>query len=103
MLDTLVQQGWGKNWGVYLTCDQPPDVVRKHFRHFLMVVLPDGKQAYFRFYDPRVLRVFLPTCAEQEANLFFGPVRRYVVEDDQAEGLLSFSNTGHGIRKDAQH
>lgn len=98
LLETLLNQGWGKNWGVYLTCDHPPEVVRRHFRSFLMVSMADGKQVYFRFYDPRVLRVFLPTCTIEESAEFFGPVTSYVVEDDQPKQPLCFSKS----RRDGQ-
>jgi pSer/pThr/pTyr-binding forkhead associated (FHA) protein len=96
LLETLVQQGWGKNWGVYLTCDQPLEELRKHLRHFLMVTMPDGKQVYFRFYDPRVLRVYLPTCSAEETTQFFGPIRSYVAEDDRMGKLVRFANQGAG-------
>ena len=62
LLGSLVLEGWGNSWGVFLTCDREFQDVRRHLRHFLEVQLPDGKQVYFRYYDPRVLRVFLPTC-----------------------------------------
>ena len=62
LLGSLLLEGWGNSWGVYLTCAGEFQEVRRHLRHFLEVQLPDGKQVYFRFYDPRVLRVFLPTC-----------------------------------------
>jgi Domain of unknown function (DUF4123)/FHA domain len=78
-LEKVVRCGWGKSWGVYLTCNQTFKDVRKHLRHFLMVEL-DGEQVYFRFYDPRVLRVFLPTCTPQEVVQFFGPIRQYFFE-----------------------
>lgn len=96
LLETLMNEGWGKSWGVYLTCDQPPEEVRRHFRHFLMVKMPDGKQAYFRFYDPRVLRVFLSTCSPEETTQFFGPIQDYLVEDDSPEKLLRFVDGGTG-------
>jgi Domain of unknown function (DUF4123)/FHA domain len=97
VLEPLVQEGWGKSWGVFVTCHQPFGELRKHFRRFLLVELPDGRQVYFRFYDPRVLRVFLPTCAPSESTEFFGPVCRLVVEAEQAESLLSFTDEGHGV------
>ncbi len=28
----------------------------------------------FRYYDPRVLRVYLPTCSPAEFARFFGPI-----------------------------
>ena len=31
---------------------------RGHLRKFLISKLPDGRQVYFRYYDPRVLRTY---------------------------------------------
>jgi len=97
LIGTLVEQGWGKNWGIYLTCQEPLEALRRHFRHFLMVKLPDRRQVYFRFYDPRVLRLFLPTCTAEEISLIFGPVKYYLIEDEKPDLLLRFSNKGLGV------
>ncbi len=97
LLEALVSRGWGKSWGVYLTSSAPFREVRRHLRQFLMVKLPDGKQVYFRFYDPRVLRVYLPTCTREEGNEFFGPVKYHLTEDEKPETLLRFSNTAAGV------
>jgi pSer/pThr/pTyr-binding forkhead associated (FHA) protein len=43
-LETIVRDGWGKSWGVYLSCDRPFQEVRRHLRHFLMVQLEGGQQ-----------------------------------------------------------
>jgi hypothetical protein len=99
MLSSLLLEGWGNNWGVYLTCTSDFPEVRRHLRHFLEVQLPDGKQVYFRFYDPRVLRVFLPTCTADEVNQFFGPIKQYLMEDEKPDKLLQFSNPGCGADK----
>ena len=50
----------------------------------------------FRFYDARVLRVYLPICTEKEAARFFGPVPRIVVEAEKADLLITYvrGNTG---------
>ena len=97
LLQNLVREGWGKSWGVYLTCGLAFTELRRHLRHFLMVKLPDGKQVYFRFYDPRVLRLFLPICLPEQFNEFFGPVKYYLAEDEKPEGLLRYSNKGLGV------
>lgn len=96
LLGSLVLEGWGNSWGVFLTCDREFQDVRRHLRHFLEVQLPDGKQVYFRYYDPRVLRVFLPTCNADETNRFFGPIQYYLAEGDNPEILLRFVNRGSG-------
>jgi hypothetical protein len=99
LLDAVVKEGWGKSWGVYLTCASDFQEIRRHLRHFLQVKLPDGEQVYFRFYDPRVMRIYLPTCVAEEANQFFGPIKRYVMEGEQPDQLWEFTTIGRGAEK----
>jgi hypothetical protein len=94
LLTRLVHEGWGKSWGLYLTSDRQFDDVRKHFRHFLIVSTEDRRELYFRFYDPRVLRTFLPTCTPDETDVFFGSVSRFLLEGEDSESLLVFTNSG---------
>jgi len=90
-LATLCGEGWGRSWGVYLTCELPLKDVRHHLRRFLMVTLPEKKPAYFRYYDPRVLRVYLPTCEPDERTTFFGPITSYRCESPKGDELWSFT------------
>lgn len=90
LLVWLLHDGWGKSWGVYLTCSKPFAEIRRHFRQFLLVRTEDKQELYFRFYDPRVLRSFLPACARDEAASFWGPVSRYLLEGERSE-LLQFT------------
>lgn len=99
LLEKLVQQAWGKSWGVYVACDRPLKDLRTHFRKFLIVKLPDGKQANFRYYDPRVLRIFLPTCNMEEVAQFFGPVKRFLIESDDPKTVLTFARSANGAEK----
>ena len=64
----ILETGWGNSWGVFLQSAAPNNELFRHFRQFLMIILESGEEAYFRFYDPRVLRVFCllvmpPNCA----------------------------------------
>jgi hypothetical protein len=99
LLEAVVRQGWGQSWGVYLTCRQPFKEVRRHFRQFLLVKTEAGEELYFRFYDPRVLRAFLPTCLADEAARFFGPVQAFLVEAAEPASLYRFTATGQGVRR----
>lgn len=101
VLASMIFEGWGNSWGVYLSCPEDFQRLRTHLRRFLDVQLPDGKQVYFRFYDPRVLRLFLPTCPADETSQFFGPIKHYVIEAEQPDQLLQFTNTGHGTDRKA--
>ena len=96
LLQTLAQKAWSKSWGVFVTCDMPLKELRTHFRHFLNVKLPDGQQVYFRYYDPRVLRLFLPTCLPEEANQFFGPVKHFFMEAEDPTRGLHFTRGAKG-------
>lgn len=87
LLEDLAAEGWGKAWGVYLTSSRPFAEVRKHLRQFLMVEM-EGKVVYFRFYDPRVLRAYLPTCNGEETERFFGPISTFLVEADKPETVF---------------
>lgn len=84
-----MQNGWGNSWGLLVYSEIDLKALVKHFRHFLKVKKEDGEQLYFRFYDPRVLRVFLPTCDERQLRDFFGSVDYFICEDeDPANGLV---------------
>ena len=86
----LLDTGWGNSWGVFLqTAVSGRDLIR-HFRQFLMITLDTGEEAYFRFYDPRVLRIFLPTCNPKQLREFFGPIQQFLVEDEDPEYALYF-------------
>lgn len=89
-LRQLLQAGWGDSWGIYLSSTEPTDIVRRHLRHFLMILDEQEQEVYFRFYDPRVLRRFLPSCATEEVSSFFGPIRRFYLEGDTACDLVVF-------------
>ncbi|MFO0961198.1 MAG: DUF4123 domain-containing protein [Isosphaeraceae bacterium] len=99
----LVRMGWGKSWGIFLACTRPFEEVRKHLRHFLTVQLEGGKSVLFRFYDPRVLRPFLPTCKGPELAAFFGPLKGLFAEAGMPEGaVLGFTleSSGRLLRSD---
>jgi hypothetical protein len=89
-LRRLVALGWGKSWGYYLTAPAGFPELRRHLRHFLKAEIAPGKAYYFRFYDPRVLRPYLPTCNPDETRQFFGPVTVYLLEGDDPGKLLCF-------------
>lgn len=99
LLRDLLRYGWGNSWGVFLASPQPMAEVRKHLRHFLMVDTERGKQ-YFRFYDPRVLRHYLPTCNPAETREFFGPLSSYLMEDEDPEVVLRFVPHAAGVRRE---
>jgi hypothetical protein len=96
----VCEQGWGNHWGIFAITPAEVNIrdMRKHFRRFLMVYDPDGKLMYFRYYDPRVLRIYLPTCNAEEINYVFGPINSYLLEDEDSSILLRFTSDGEKLR-----
>lgn len=93
LLPMLVKEGWGKSWGIYLNADIELTKLRDHLRRLLTVKDEDGHLLYFRFYDPRVLRIFIPTCTPEETKDFFGPISRFVMEGDDLDQPVQFRAT----------
>lgn len=93
----LVEKGWGRSWGVFVASPAGMEPLRRHFRTFLRVRDERGRRLLFRYYDPRVLRVYLPTCSERELDAVFGPVRHYFAEDGEPGTLLRFGRARPGL------
>ena len=93
LLDWIVGSLWKDPWGIFAVARADLATLRKHFRRFLKVEDPDGKELLFRFYDPRVLPTFLTTCIESEAEQFFGPIERFCVKDKEG-GLRALERAG---------
>jgi hypothetical protein len=86
----LIDDAWGNSWGVFLRCDETIERLRRHLRQFLKVQDWRGRSMVFRYYDPRVLRVYLPTCNNEEMRTVFGPIKSFYMEDENAETMLAF-------------
>jgi hypothetical protein len=96
----ICEKGWGNHWGIFAITPAEVNIrdMRKHFRRFLMVYSPENKLIYFRYYDPRVLRVYLPTCNAEETKIVFGPISCYITEDEDSSFLLRFMPDGEKLR-----
>jgi len=79
LLEWIVNSLWKEPWGVFALSKAGLETLRAHFRKFLLVELPGGERWYFRFYDPRILRIYLPNCFSWELQKFFGPVRGFAI------------------------
>jgi hypothetical protein len=79
----LMAEGWGQNWGVFLTSRLALPALWRHVRQQVHVYGPNLESLYFRFYDPRVMRNYLPTCPADQLAEFFGPVDFYIAEAEE--------------------
>ncbi len=95
----IIADGWENSWGVFLRTETSSRELRKHFRKFLRVRDPGGRILIFRYYDPRILRLYLPTCTPSELTTFFGPVQQFLVEDSAGSGAMEFALEGNKLRQ----
>ncbi|MEQ1883839.1 MAG: DUF4123 domain-containing protein [Bryobacteraceae bacterium] len=99
LLDVLVKDGWGHQWGYYFTSRESFDANRLHWRSYVMLRTERGREITFRYWDPRVLRTILPSMPPEEARDFFGNAARLVVEGEKTETALEYSLTARGCRQ----
>jgi hypothetical protein len=86
----------GKSAGILIDSPASPAEVFAHLR-YAFIVKDEAEQPYFfRYYDPRVLRPYLPSCTPEQLAEFFGPVRTWICEDESAEGYLAFTRDEGG-------
>lgn len=92
----------GDNGGILLLSSAWPKVVHSHLRSIFKVYDETGAMFYFRFYDPRVLRAYLPTCTAKEGRQFFGPIRSLLVEDETVGVMRNYRNGQAAVQMDAE-
>ncbi|MEP7279638.1 MAG: DUF4123 domain-containing protein [Bacteroidota bacterium] len=90
----VIDRVWGGRTGVLIKSSAGLEECLLHFQQHLFKKDGRGKDQYFRFYDPRVLKTYLPACDKNELAGFFGPVEKFIMEGESSEeaveyGLLS--------------
>lgn len=96
LVHRLLEEGWGHSWGVFVTIQDPTNL-RRHLRRLLKVRDEAGRSLLFRFYDPRVLRAYLPTCRTDELAQVFGPIASYLTEGEDGAAFIEFRFDGHRL------
>ena len=95
----LLQNGWGNHWGIFAVSRTDWRPIREHLCSLTQVYGPDYEPLRFRYYDPRVLRVYLPTCTAKELRTVFGSISRLLCEDEDG-ALLRFWVAGGELGHD---
>jgi hypothetical protein len=96
LIHTWIDEGWGRSWGVFIRIADSSNL-RHHLRKFQTVQDVQGRRLLFRWYDPRVLRAYLPTCTAEELALVFGPVWRWIVESEKGDCVHEFGFDGQRL------
>ena len=86
LLMRFLQEGFGSAWGVLLTSRKRFETVRAHLRKFVWVVEDETEEKlYFRFYDPRVLRKFMPVATKRQRGELFEIIESFLCEDQSGK------------------
>ena len=97
LLISLIYGGWGNAWGVYFTSKASFDQIYEHLRRYLLLADPSGNSNFFRFFDPRVLRKFLPRSKPDKLGDFFGPVEAWLAEGEDAGVAVKYASGDEGL------
>lgn len=97
LTDWIVRTGWGQHWGSFVTSRQGFLALRDHLRALTLIYQRDGTPLYFRYYDPRVLRVFLPTCSPEQLKQMFGPVDAFLAENEAGDAVSIYRLNGQEL------
>ncbi|MBU2550298.1 MAG: DUF4123 domain-containing protein [Proteobacteria bacterium] len=98
----LLEQGWGRAWGVFLVARTGRESLRAHLSGLVSVETEEGEELYFRFYDPRVLRTYLTVCTEAEIDRVLGPVLSVMFESEDGRALLCHEKTDDDLALERQ-
>lgn len=90
LAEWIFTSGFGKNWGIFAHSRSAVVDVRAHLRNLLTVYTEEGSPMMFRYYDPRILRTFLPTCSAGQLKSLFGKIDTFFSEDESRENLVRY-------------
>ena len=97
------KDGIGQSWGIFLRSSMESPSIRRHLRKFLMATLPDGREVLFRWWDPRVFRVYLPACERDDLKFWFEGVEEFICEDIDGKTFERFQvRSGEVVRQEVE-
>lgn len=88
--DWVLAEGIGKHWGIFVHSRRSIIEMRRHFTALTQAYDERGNPMRFRYYDPRVLKKFLPTCNGGELKMLFGEADAIFVEADNGDGIIRY-------------
>lgn len=98
----LLEEQRENSWGVFLTSSSTFDDVFLHLKGLMRAESAEGERFFFRFYDPRVLRAFLPSCDTEELKQMFGCIDAYLLINDDVNEvktkLTRYINVGNELK-----
>ena len=60
----------------------------------------NDRRLVFRYHDPRVLRVYLPSCTADEWQQFLGPIEAFFMEGENGSCLVGMTRVGQQLKQE---
>lgn len=90
LLNEWLNNDFNHTWGIWLSCEEPFELMRHHLRKFLWITASGYQELYFRYYDPRVLPQYLSTCNPKDLKKFFGPISSFFCKTSKSNNLQQY-------------
>lgn len=88
-LAQVFNQQWRLTAGVWLESDAQEDELVEHLRSLIHARIDDSLTVLLRYYDPRIMRLWLGPLKAEERDALLGPISLVRLPDDQgADELL---------------
>ncbi len=69
--------------------DKDIKTLATHFREFIYSIV-DGQEYYFRFWDARILKNYLPKCEPEQLHYFFGDITSFKTDGSNSGSSIVF-------------
>lgn len=96
LLDWLIEEGWGRRIVAFVVTTLNLTRLAAHLRKFTKVKDKNGVEYFFRFYDPQVLRQYLPVFAAREHVMFFREIDCCAIENTRRPNELMIGRSVGG-------
>lgn len=99
--EQLIDWVWGKACAVFVIAPPATHIgaMSRHCRRLLRAVDEGGNMLLFRYYDPRVLRLFAKLVSREQEREILGPAKYWLCEDEAGAPVQMFrpGHQGSGV------
>lgn len=88
LMQWLTEEVWARQRAIWLTSNLDLETLANHLAGFIRIEDRYGVSGLLRFYDPRVMRTYLTTCAAPELETFLAGSRRFLCESESGDVLV---------------
>ncbi|WP_235163329.1 DUF4123 domain-containing protein [Serratia fonticola] len=85
----LIDQGWGKDWGIFIRSYLPLEKVVRHLRKFNQLYSEvDKRWVMFRYYSPDVVKTYIPFLPARDFAEFTQGLTQIIAENTQNNSVV---------------